>query len=162
MLKAIALFRWSKAIALIAGALGVLKLLHPGASAALERWVAQLPHAGQNRFVLHGISVLTHMRTDRVEWIAAGLFAYAALFTVEGFGLWLDKRWGEWLTVVATTSFIPFEIYELWRRASLLKAAFLVVNVAIVVYLIWRIRTRRYSSSSSSSAPAALYFLVLL
>ena len=67
-----------------------------------------------------------------------GLFAYAALFTVEGFGLWFQKRWGEWLTVVATTSFIPFEIYELIRRATAMRAALLVTNIAIVIYLAWR------------------------
>jgi uncharacterized membrane protein (DUF2068 family) len=157
VLKLIALFRWSKALFLAAAALGVLKLLHPGTASAFERWAAQLPHASQNRFVLHALATIVHLPTNRIEWIAGGLFAYAALFTVEGTGLWLGKRWGEWLTVVATTSFIPFEIYELWRHATAVRAVFLAVNVAIVIYLI-----RRIYSSSSSSAPAALYFLVLL
>src|SRR4051812_28239892 len=40
--------------------------------------------------------------------IALGCFAYAALFGTEGIGLWLEKKWGEYLTIFITVSFIPF------------------------------------------------------
>lgn len=142
MLKLIALFRWSKALLLIGAALGALRLLHPGAAEALRHWARELPHAGQNRFILHALGTITHLPTQQVEWIAAALFAYAALFTVEGTGLWLGKRWGEWLTVIATTSFVPFEVYELARRATVLRGVLLAVNVAIVIYLIRRLSSR--------------------
>jgi uncharacterized membrane protein (DUF2068 family) len=89
-----------------------------------------------------------------VEWIVGGLCAYGALFTVEGFGLWLGKRWGEWLTIVATTSFIPFELYELWKRATFTRAAFLAVNVAIVIYLVWRIRATPPDSRAAAPPPS--------
>lgn len=140
MLKLIALFRWTKALVLFGAALGVLRLLRPGAAHALAAWAMQLPMAAQHRFLSDWIAKLTHLDTSRIEWIAAGLAAYGALFTVEGFGLWLEKRWGEWLTIVATTSFIPFEAFELWRRATLARGALLGANVAIVLYLVWRIR----------------------
>ena len=162
MLKLIALFRWSKAIVLIGAALGAMRLLRPGAAQQLAHWAMQLPFAEQHRFVSEAVAKFTQLDTSRFEWIVAGLFAYAALFTVEGFGLWFEKRWGEWLTIVATTSFIPFEVYELWRRATVVRGGMLIANVAIVIYLMWRIGRRRGYSSSSSSAPAALYFLVLL
>ncbi len=142
MLKLIALFRWSKALVLIGAALGAMRLLRPGAARQLAAWAMQLPIAEQHRFVSEAIAKLTHLDTSRMEWIVAGLFAYAALFLVEGTGLWLGKRWGEWLTIVATTSFIPFEVYELWRRATIFRGAFLAANVAIVIYLVWRIRQR--------------------
>jgi len=142
VLKLIALFRWAKAIVLIGAGLGALHLLRPGAAAALRHWAMQLPHAAQNRFLLRALGTITHLPTNKIEWVAAALFAYAALFGVEGFGLWLGKRWGEWLTVIATTSFIPFEIYELVRHATLLRGAFLAANVAIVIYLICRLRRR--------------------
>lgn len=144
MLKLIALFRWSKALALIAAALGTLRLLHPGTAQRLAHWIMQFPMAAQHRFVSEAIAKVLHLDTTRVAWIVAGLLAYAALFAVEGFGLWFEKRWGEWLTIVATTSFIPFEIYELMKRATAMRAAFLVVNVAIVIYLVWRIRRARH------------------
>ncbi len=133
ILRLIALFRWLKAVALIGAALGTLHLLHPGATRLLQEWAAQLPAVGR-----HAIAKLTGLPPQKIEELAIGLFAYAALFTVEGFGLWFQKRWGEWLTVVATTSFIPFEIYELTRRATATRAALLVTNIAIVIYLAWR------------------------
>jgi len=140
VLKLIALFRWSKAVVLILAAFGAMRLLHPGAARHFAQWAMQLPMAEQHRFVSEAIAKVTHLDTSRVEWIVAGLFAYAALFAVEGTGLWLGKRWGEWLTIVATTSFIPFELYELMKRATTVRAAFVVVNAAIVIYLVWRIR----------------------
>lgn len=139
----IALFRWSKALVLIGAALGAMRLLRPGAAQQLAQWAMQLPIAEQHRFVSDAIAKFTHLDTSRMEWIVAGLLAYAALFAVEGTGLWLGKRWGEWLTIVATTSFIPFEVYELWRRATVVRGAFLAANVVIVFYLIWRIRRGR-------------------
>jgi len=140
VLKLIALFRWSKAVVLVAAALGAARLLHPGAAQRIARWAMQLPFAAQHRFVSERIAKITLLDTTRVAWIVAGLLAYAALFALEGLGLWLGKRWGEWLTIVATTSFIPFEIYELYRRATAVRGAFLVANVAIVIYLLWRVR----------------------
>lgn len=140
ILKLIALFRWSKALVLVAASLGALRLLRPGTTHALANWVLQLPSAAQHRFVLEAIGKLTRLDTTRIAWIVAGLLAYAALFTVEGYGLWNSRRWGEWLTIVATSSFVPFEAYELWHRVTPVRAAFLAVNVAIVIYLIWKIR----------------------
>jgi uncharacterized membrane protein (DUF2068 family) len=63
--------------------------------------------------------------------------AYAVLEAVEAVGLWLMKRWAEYLTFVATTALIPLEIYELIQGVSVLKMVALVVNLAIVLYLLW-------------------------
>ena len=143
ILRLIALFRWFKALALIGAGLGTLHLLRPGATQTLRQWVAQFPMAGQHAFIMRAVGEFTHLPARRIEELAIGFFAYAALFTVEGFGLWFQKRWGEWLTIVATTSFIPFEVYELARRATVLRAGLLIANIAIVIYLVWR-RTREW------------------
>jgi uncharacterized membrane protein (DUF2068 family) len=152
VLKLIALFRWSKALVLVAAAFGAMRLLRPGVAQTVGRWAMHLPMAAQHRFVSEAIAKITHLDTTRIEWIVAGLFAYAALFAVEGLGLWLGRRWGEWLTIIATTSFIPFEVYELWRRATAIRAAFLVTNVAIVIYLVWRIRSSHVARTSVRAA----------
>ena len=54
---------------------------------------------------------------------------------VEGVGLFYRQRWAEWLTVVATSLLIPFELYEVVRNPSLLKAGGIAVNIVIVIYL---------------------------
>jgi uncharacterized membrane protein (DUF2068 family) len=66
-------------------------------------------------------------------------FAYAALFAVEGVGLWFEKRWAEYLTVIVTGSLIPFEVYGLTQEFSVAKLITLLVNSAVVIYLTIRL-----------------------
>jgi uncharacterized membrane protein (DUF2068 family) len=72
-----------------------------------------------------------------LTWIMLGVLAYGLLQVVEGVGLWMLKRWGEYVAVVATSAFIPLELYELVEKASPFKAGALLINVAAVVYLVW-------------------------
>ena len=66
--------------------------------------------------------------------------AYGALEAVEAYGLWKRRRWGEWLTVLATSLLLIPEVWELTKSISLLKAGALVVNLLVVAYLLWRLR----------------------
>jgi uncharacterized membrane protein (DUF2068 family) len=75
-------------------------------------------------------------RQATLRVIATLVIAYGAVQVVEGVGLWLLKRWGEYLTVVATAVFVPLEVYEAVERVTFLRLAALVVNVAAVVYLL--------------------------
>lgn len=70
-------------------------------------------------------------------WIGIGLLVYAALQVVEGVGLWLVRRWGEYFAVVATSIFLPWEIYEITEKVTVLRTVLLLVNIAAVVWLIW-------------------------
>jgi len=69
--------------------------------------------------------------------LAAVCLAYASLEGVEAVGLWFNKRWAEYLTFVATTLLIPYEIYELYLRLSVLKAVAFVLNVLVAAYLLY-------------------------
>ena len=62
--------------------------------------------------------------------------AYALLEGIEAVGLWLGRRWAEYLTFIATVIFVPYEIYELTKSVSALKVLALVINLAIVAYLL--------------------------
>ena len=65
-----------------------------------------------------------------------GVLLYGLIEITEGIGLWLMKRWGEYFAAVATSAFIPFEIYEVIDHATYIKVAALVINVAAVIYLV--------------------------
>ena len=54
-----------------------------------------------------------------------------------------EKRWAEWLTVIITASLIPIEIYEIWRQPTAARIVVLLINLAIVGYLLYRIRAQR-------------------
>jgi uncharacterized membrane protein (DUF2068 family) len=62
--------------------------------------------------------------------------AYAALEATEMVGLWFNQRWAEYLTFVATSALVPYEIYELSLGVSVFKAVTLVINLAVVIYLL--------------------------
>lgn len=70
--------------------------------------------------------------------LAALSLAYGAVFLVEGMGLLARKHWAEWMTVVVTASFIPFEIYEMTKGFGVGKVLTLSLNLLIVIYLLWR------------------------
>ena len=75
-----------------------------------------------------------------------GTFFYSALLLTEGTGLLLGKVWAEYFTIFVTSSFIPLEVYELARRVTFPKVSLLLVNVAIVVYLVFELRQDRQKS----------------
>jgi uncharacterized membrane protein (DUF2068 family) len=87
-----------------------------------------------------------NLRPEQIKKLGIGSLLYAGLFFAEGTGLWLRKIWGEWLTVIITSSLVPVEIYEIHRHPSWVKIAVLILNVAIVVYLIYGIRKRSHGS----------------
>jgi uncharacterized membrane protein (DUF2068 family) len=68
--------------------------------------------------------------------LALVVTAYAALEATEMVGLWFNKRWAEYLTLVATALLVPFEIYELSLSVSVFKVITLIITLAIVVYLL--------------------------
>jgi uncharacterized membrane protein (DUF2068 family) len=87
--------------------------------------------------MVHTIRSVLSAKSSTLDLVGIGLAAYAALQLVEGVGLWLLKRWGEYFAVVATSVFIPFEVHEILKKVTWLRIAAFVVNVAAVVYLLW-------------------------
>lgn len=84
--------------------------------------------------VLAFLANLTISRQTALAWTA---FAYAALMGTEGIALYLAKPWARWFTIVATSSLIPIEVYEIVLRPRPIRVVVLVVNVIVVAYL-WR------------------------
>ena len=69
-------------------------------------------------------------------------FAYATVRLVEAYGLWRLRPWAEWLALVSGGLYLPVEAYELWRRATVTRAALLAANVLVVALLVY-VRFRR-------------------
>jgi uncharacterized membrane protein (DUF2068 family) len=142
LLRLIALFKFLKAAMLIALGVGVFRLLHKDVGVIAEHWVEALRLDSGNRFVDAALAKASNLRPEQIKKLGLGSFLYAGLFLAEGTGLWLEKRWGEWLTVIITGSLVPVEIYEIYRHPSAVKVAVLAINIAIVGYLIYRIRSK--------------------
>ena len=72
-----------------------------------------------------------------LTYLATGLAAYALIELIEGAGLWLGLRWGEYFAMVATSVFLPYEIYDLTVKITWLRLGALVINLLLVIYLVW-------------------------
>lgn len=70
-------------------------------------------------------------------YLAIGLAAYAIIELMEAIGLWLGRRWGEYFAMVATSVFVPYEIYDLTVKITWLRLLAFAVNLLLVVYLVW-------------------------
>jgi uncharacterized membrane protein (DUF2068 family) len=91
----------------------------------------------QNSKTLELLQKAVDARPQTLAWIVAALAVYAAVELVEGVGLWLLHRWGEYFAFVATGIFLPLEVYELSHKVSPLKLVTFLLNLALVLYLVW-------------------------
>ncbi|HEY4991386.1 MAG TPA: DUF2127 domain-containing protein [Nakamurella sp.] len=90
-----------------------------------------------NSPIVRGISRVFDLSPTTLTWITVAVIAYGTLQFVESYGLWTMRRWGEYLTVVATSVFLPWEIYEVTEKVTVLRVGALVINIAAVIWLLW-------------------------
>ena len=131
--------------------IGVFRLLGNDPGPAVERTITHLG-LDPNRYVIHTVlSAITRIDRAHLRALEAGTFFYALLHMIEGTGLILRKDWAGYLVIVATSSLVPFEIYEIAHKISLLRIAIFVLNVGIVIYLIVTLRKERQARTGHST-----------
>jgi uncharacterized membrane protein (DUF2068 family) len=137
--------------ALVLLAVGIALVSHPHANWASEvsRLAQRLgldPKENWIQRIINDVAKI-HAQQDLVFGVAA--IAYGILEAAESYGLFRRRRWGEWLTVVATSLlFIP-EVWELTKSATVLKVGAVILNVLVVAYLLWRLRRPAVAYSST-------------
>jgi uncharacterized membrane protein (DUF2068 family) len=154
VLRLIAVFKFCKAVLLVVVGLGAVRLLDPSVAARAQRWVAALASSNDRGAVLDVIALVGGLSRRRLEAVGVGAFLYAALFSVEGVGLWRGRPWAEYLTVIATLSLVPLEVFELTRAITPPRVAALVVNLAVAAYLLRRIRRRASATKRETPVPS--------
>ena len=142
LLRLIAAERAIRGAALVAAGIYLFGHLHSDFGKLADRWLRKLELDPNRGFVRKIVEHLHRLTSDQLKIAAFFAVGYGVLELVEGVGLWLDKLWAEYLTVIATSLLIPFEIYELVHKPGPVKAAGIVVNVLIVAYLAVRLRRR--------------------
>lgn len=134
------MFKLAKGLLLLAVGIGAIKLLHKDLSELAANWITAIRVDPDNRLI-HGLIAKLGLMNDRkLEELSIGSFFYSALLLTEGVGLWLKKRWAEYLTIIATCSLIPLEIYEIAKRVTVTRIVILLINAAIVWYLFVQLR----------------------
>ena len=151
-LRAIAIFEASKGLLVLVVGLGLLSLIHHGGQNVAEEIVRRfhLNPAHHHPRIL--IDAATHINDSHLRLLALAALLYSAIRFIETYGLWRMRAWAEWFAIVSGAVYIPLELYELFRQATVIKAAVLIVNIGIVAYLFY---VRWYGNRSSTRAEEA-------
>ncbi|WNG15173.1 DUF2127 domain-containing protein [Cystobacter fuscus] len=96
----------------------------------------------------------THLTERVIERSALVAWLDGLTTGLEGFLLLLGKPWGEWLVVISLSLFLPFEVYELIHKPGAGKAIVLLLNAAIVVYLVYARLLSAHRARSGQAPPA--------
>jgi len=152
MVRAIGVFKMAKATLLLGVALAAFRLVHTDIAALLEE---RVPHIGLEpggRYVGRLLVQAAALTPTRILDVGVGSLIYSALFYTEGIGLWMLKRWAEWMTIVITSSLVPVEVWEIFRRPNAAKVLVLVINLALVGYLLWQVRKEEVGGGKTAKA----------
>jgi uncharacterized membrane protein (DUF2068 family) len=139
-LLVIAIFKILKGLGLLAVGFGALHFLHRDLAAEVAHWVDLVrvdPHSHYLHWILEKLSKVDE---KKLRELSVGTFFYSALFLCEGTGLALGKRWAEYMTIISTASLMPIEILEIYKGPSAAKVALLLINLAVVAYLVRELR----------------------
>lgn len=144
-LRIIALLKLGKALLLLVATYGIYRLLDPQTVARLFTWLGTFTDNFERRLLTRALTWVSELEGTKIKSVVAVTSAYTLLLTTEGVGLWLRKRWAEWLTAIATSALVPFDLWELGHQPpghKLPVVVVLIVNIAIVIYLIVQLRAR--------------------
>jgi len=146
LMRALAVERAFRCVILLLVAAGVLKVR--GSRSRLQQafeqdlplirsLADQIGWNPDNSKIIRHIAQTFALSSSTLGWIAVGLTAYALIELVEAVGLWLMRRWGEYFAVIATSVFLPLEVYELTEKLTAFRFIALLVNIIAVAWLLW-------------------------
>lgn len=141
-LLAIAIFKWIKGAALLALTFGAMSLFGKDVGEVVAHWLEIARVDPGNKYATMLLERVNLVQAHQLKELTLATGLYAAMFLTEGTGLAFHQRWAEYLTLVTTGLFIPLEIYELWQHATLIRAALLIVNVAVLIFLFRLVRQK--------------------
>ena len=142
-LHAIALFEGVKGVAAIIASFGLLSLAHHDVRAMALALIGHFhldPDAHFPRILLDDAAILANANLSQAVLLA---WAYAAIRLTEGYGLWKDRAWAEWLAAVSGAVYLPLELSHLLAHTTVINGMVLTGNIAVVVYMVVRLRRRR-------------------
>ena len=149
----IGLFKLGKALLFFFLGVGAIHLLHKDLADEVLRLATALKFDQESRFVNLLLEKVDLIDAHRLKQIGFATFAYSALALTEGIGLMLEKVWAEYLTLILTVSFLPWELYELTRHPNWFRLSLLLINLAVLWYLVWLLRRKKADEHTETLTP---------
>lgn len=149
-IRLIALFEASKGALVVIAGIGLLSLVHKDVQAIAERLVEHSHLNPASHYPRIFIEAATRVDDHKLKVFAALAFLYSSLRFIEAYGLWRLRAWAEWMAIISGSIYLPLEIYELFEKATAVRAALFLLNLLIVGYLIYeRIKKARSAVANS-------------
>jgi uncharacterized membrane protein (DUF2068 family) len=145
LLLLIAIYKFLHALFFFAIGIGAHHMLHKNIADQVDIFARHLRFNPESRliiFILRKASLINGRVLQRISLVA---YCYATLTLIEGIGLYLEKAWGEFLTLAITASFLPWEILEIFRRLTWIRVGLLTINILVFAYLLRLILVRARS-----------------
>jgi len=149
-IRAVAVFEAAKGALVLAAGFGLLGLLHKDTHRIACEFISRVHLSSAQKYSKLFIDLAGKI-TDSKLWLIAGLaLSYSAFRFVEGYGLWKERVWGEWLAVGSGTIYLPIEIYEVCVKISFVSVFALVANIVVVGVVAYVLIQKRQTRDKSS------------
>lgn len=139
---AIGIFKLLQAALFILLGLGAIRMLHRDLMQVTEHFILAMRFDPEGHFVNLVMDKVALIDPHRLKQISAAIFGIAGLDMIEGAGLVLEQVWAEYVTLVLTASFLPWEFFEILRRATWIRGGLILINIAVVIYLVYYVQAR--------------------
>lgn len=143
VLRAIAVLEVIKGLAAIIVSLGFLNLTHQNVRYLTALFISNFHLDSDAHYFKMLFDYTDLLNNDDLHTIVLMACGYAAIRFVEGYGLWKNRAWAEWLAAVSGAIYLPLEISHLIKHISIINIAVLSTNTMVVAYMIYRLRWRR-------------------
>ena len=98
--------------------------------------VVQLLHVNPEGKFSNLFFELASHASDRNLWVLPlGTLAYASVRLTEAYGLWREREWAQWFSLLSTALYLPPKLYWMLRDPSWLRCAVLVINIVIFLFM---------------------------
>jgi uncharacterized membrane protein (DUF2068 family) len=135
LLRAVASFELAKGLVVLLAGCSVLFLVHKDTGDVADTFLRHLHISPDHHFAQVFLTWADNLTDSKLWAIAGAATVYSILRFVEGFGLWRARAWAEWIALVSTALYVPFEIYKLIQHVSPLHVGILTVNLGVILFM---------------------------
>lgn len=142
-IRVVATIEALKGAAVFGAALGLLSVIREDLRTVVAEVIGHLcmsPASHAARFFLDAADRYDDIR---VQWLALLALGYSVIRFVEAYGLWKTRRWAEWVAATSCAIYLPLEMYELAKRITWLRVGTFLFNIALLIYMSWRLWAER-------------------
>jgi len=142
VLRGIATLELAKGMIVLLAACGVLLLVRREDPWDIADGLLRLLHISpDHHFAQVFLDWADSLTSAKIWTVAAAALSYSILRFLEAYGLWYARAWAEWIALISGSLYLPFEIYKLIHKQNLFHISVFLVNVAIVLYMIYALKT---------------------